>query len=84
MLGWFGPHMAAIDERAPAGMRATVLGIALLVANLVGLSSGPYVTGLIGDRSSLTVGLTWSLVPAGLGLALVALLGLARAPRRAD
>jgi predicted MFS family arabinose efflux permease len=77
LLGWFGPHLAAIDDQAPAGMRATVLGIALLVLNLVGLSSGPYVTGLIGDRASLTSGLTWSLVPAALGVALVGLLGLA-------
>jgi MFS family permease len=76
LLGWFGPHMAAIDDRAPAGMRATVLGIALLVTNLVGLSSGPYVTGLIGDRAGLTTGLAWSLVPAALGVALVGLVGL--------
>jgi len=76
MLGWFGPHMAAIDERAPAGTRATVLGIALLVVNLLGVATGPYVTGLIGDRAGLTAGLTWSLVPAAVGLALVGLIGL--------
>jgi predicted MFS family arabinose efflux permease len=77
LLGWFGPHVAAIDERAPAGMRATVLGIALLVVNLIGLSLGPYVTGLIGDRSSLGTGLAWSLVPAALGVALIGVIGLA-------
>ena len=76
LLGWFGPHMAAIDDRAPAGMRATVLGIALLVVNLIGLSSGPYVTGLIGDHSSLAVALTWSLVPAAVGVALLGAIGL--------
>jgi predicted MFS family arabinose efflux permease len=76
MLGWFGPHMAAIDDRAPAGMRATVLGIALLTVNLVGVSAGPYVTGLIGDRESLGTALTWSLLPAALGVLLVGVIGL--------
>jgi predicted MFS family arabinose efflux permease len=76
MLGWFGPLMAAIDEAAPAGMRATVTGFALLVANLLGVGTGPYVTGLIGDRAGLTAGLSWSLVPAALGVALVGLVGL--------
>ena len=46
MLGWFGPLMAAVDEAAPAGLRATVLGFALLVTNLLGVATGPYVTGL--------------------------------------
>ena len=76
MVGWFGPLMAAIDEAAPAGKRATVLGLALLAVNLLGVATGPYVTGLIGDRASLTAGLTWSLLPAAAGLALVGLIGL--------
>jgi predicted MFS family arabinose efflux permease len=76
MLGWFGPLVAAIDDAAPAGMRATVVGVALLGVNLLGVGTGPYVTGLIGDHASLTAGLTWSLVPAALGVALVGLLGL--------
>jgi MFS family permease len=79
MMGWFGPHVAAIDERAPAGLRASVIGFALLVVNLFGLSAGPYVTGLIGDRATLTAGLAWSLVPAALGLALVALIAARQA-----
>ena len=78
LLGWFGPHMAAIDDRAPAGMRATVLGIALLVLNLTGVSLGPYVTGLIGDRASLQAALSWSLLPAVLGVATLGLIGLAQ------
>jgi predicted MFS family arabinose efflux permease len=73
MLGWFGPLLAAIDEAAPAGLRATVLGLALLVVNLLGVGTGPYVTGLIGDRAGLTAGLSWSLVPAAAGLVLVLL-----------
>jgi predicted MFS family arabinose efflux permease len=76
MLGWFGPLMAAVDDAAPAGMRATVVGLALLVVNVVGVGAGPWVTGLVGDRAGLTAGLTWSLVPAALGVALVGLLGL--------
>ncbi len=78
LLGWFGPHMAAIDDRAPAGMRATVLGVALLVTNLLGVSLGPYLTGLVGDHASLHTGLTWSLLPAALGVALVGVIGLRR------
>jgi hypothetical protein len=84
MLGWFGPLMAAIDHGAPAGMRATVTGLALLVVNGAGVGAGPYVTGLIGDRAGLTAGLTWSLVPATLGLALVATIGLRQAWRGAE
>jgi predicted MFS family arabinose efflux permease len=76
MLGWFGPLMAAIDDAAPAGMRASVVGVALLGVNLLGVASGPYVTGLVGDRAGLTAGLTWSLVPAAAGLAIVALVAL--------
>ncbi len=78
MLGWFGPLVAAVDEMAPAGLRATVIGFALLAINLLGVATGPWVTGLVGDRASLTVGLSWSLVPAAAGVALVGLLGLAQ------
>ena len=81
LLGWYGPLLAAVDEMAPAGRRATVIGFAVLVVNVLGVATGPYVTGLVGDRSSLTVGLSWSLVPAAAGLALVALVGLAELRR---
>jgi predicted MFS family arabinose efflux permease len=81
MLGWFGPLMAGVDRAAPDGMRATVTGLALLVMNVAGVGAGPYVTGLIGDRAGLTAGLTWSLVPAALGLALIGLLALREAWR---
>jgi MFS family permease len=57
MLGWFGPVFAALDELAPPGRRATVLGFGLLVTNLLGVATGPWVAGLIGDRVSLTAGL---------------------------
>jgi predicted MFS family arabinose efflux permease len=76
LLGWFGPLLAAVDAAAPAGMRATVLGFALLATNLLGVATGPYVTGLIGDRAGLTAGLSWSLVPGAAGVALLGLIGL--------
>ncbi len=76
LLGWYGSLVAAVDERAPEGRRAAVLGFVLLVINLLGVATGPYVTGLIGDRSSLTEGLLWSLAPAALGATLLALAGL--------
>jgi MFS family permease len=84
LLGWYGSLVAAVHERAPEGRRATVIGFLLLVINLLGVATGPYVTGLIGDRASLTAALLWSLVPAGLGALLLGLLGLTewRASRR--
>jgi predicted MFS family arabinose efflux permease len=84
LLGWYGPLVAAIDEMAPPGLRASVIGLALLVVNLVGVGSGAYVTGLIGDRASLTLGLSWSLAPAAVGAALIALVGLSQSRRPAD
>jgi predicted MFS family arabinose efflux permease len=82
MLGWFGPLLAAVDEAAPSGMRATVLGFTLLTVNLLGVAGGPYVTGLVGDRAGLSAGLSWSLLPAAAGVALVGLVGLAQARAR--
>ncbi len=80
MLGWFGPVLAALDELAPAGRRATVLGFGLLAMNLLGVATGPWVAGLIGDRASLTAGL---LAALGVGaLALVPLLLAARLQSR--
>jgi MFS family permease len=76
LLGWYGSLVAAVHERAPEGRRASVLGFMLLVVNLLGVATGPYVTGLIGDRASLTEGLLWSLVPASLGALLLGLAGL--------
>ena len=83
MLGWFGPALAAIDELAPAGRRATIIGFGLLMANLLGVATGPWVTGLVGDRTSLTNGLLASVGVGALGLAAFALAALrqARAPR---
>ncbi len=77
LLGWYGALVAAVDERAPDGRRAAVLGFLLLAVNLIGVASGPYVTGLVGDRVSLTRALQWSVLPGALGALLVAGVGLA-------
>ena len=72
-LGWFGPMLAALHERAPAGSRATVIGFCLMTLNLAGVGLGPWITGAIGDRASLTTGLLSSVGVGAAGLALVAL-----------
>jgi predicted MFS family arabinose efflux permease len=82
MLGWFGPVLAALDELAPAGRRATVLGFGLLAINLLGVATGPWVAGLIGDRASLTAGLLAALAVGA--LALVPLLLAARLQSRPE
>ncbi len=58
---WFGPLFAAIQELAPAHARASTVAFALLVLNLLGVGPGPLVTGILGDRYGLTVGLLSSL-----------------------
>jgi MFS family permease len=81
MMGWFGALLAALDELAPPALRATVLGFGLLTLNLLGVAVGPWVTGLIGDRVSLTRGLLVSLAVGASGLAaLVAAAGAATRP----
>ena len=81
VLGWYGPLVAALHEMAPADSRATVIGFGLLVVNLLGVATGPWVTGLIADRTSLTTGLVASLggMAAGLVLVLLAAVALHRA-----
>jgi MFS family permease len=87
LLGWYGALVAAVDERAPDGRRGAVLGFLLVAVNLIGVAAGPYVTGLVGDRVSLTYALQWSVLPGALGALLLAGVGLAesrwRAPRAA-
>ncbi len=76
LLGWYGPLLAAVLEGCPARLRATCAGLALLVINLLGVAIGPWLTGLIGDRASLTRGLLTSVAVAAVGLLLVAGAGL--------
>jgi MFS family permease len=80
MLGWFGPVTAEILEEAPPELSATVTGFGLLVVNLLGVATGPWVTGLIGDHASLTRGLLVSLVVGGVGLATLACAGARPTP----
>ena len=47
---------AALDELAPPGQRATVLGFGLLTTNLLGVATGPWVVGIVG----FTLGHLWS------------------------
>jgi MFS transporter, Spinster family, sphingosine-1-phosphate transporter len=81
MLGWFGPMLAAIHDRAPAGSRATVVGFSLMSINVAGVGSGPWITGAIGDRAGLTAGLVTSVAVGAVGLAVVALVALRDGPR---
>jgi len=75
-LGWFGPIMASLHELAPADARATVIGSGLLVLNLCGVATGPWVTGLVADRTSLSTGLLASVVGLAAGLVLLGFVAL--------
>lgn len=76
LMGWYGPCVTALDEMAPAGLKATTVGASLLLINLFGVATGPYVVGLIGDHWGLTAGLRWSLLPAAAGVLLFVRVGL--------
>ncbi len=76
LLGWYGPLLAAVLEGCPAHLRATCAGLALLVINLLGVAIGPWLTGEIGDRTSLTRGLLTSVAVGAVGLLLVGGVGL--------
>lgn len=65
---WFGPLFAAIQELSPTHTRATAVAFALLVLNLLGVGPGPLVTGILGDRQSLTFGLLASLAVVALAI----------------
>lgn len=65
------PVYALLQRLAPDDMRATVLSVVMLFANLVGMGLGPLAVGAISDRVPLTFGIT------GLGWGLIALAGSA-------
>jgi MFS transporter, Spinster family, sphingosine-1-phosphate transporter len=65
-VAYFGPVFSAVQELAPAQVRGGMVAFGLLVLNLVGVGPGSLVTGVIGDRASLTTGL---LVSVGVTLA---------------
>lgn len=64
-VAYFGPVFSAVQELAPAHVRAGLVAVALLVLNIVGVGPGSLVTGVIGDRASLSLGL---LVAVGVSL----------------
>lgn len=61
---YFGPLLAIVQELSPVRVRSTLVAFTLLVMNLLGVGPGPWITGVIGDRSSLTEGLLLSLAVA--------------------
>jgi predicted MFS family arabinose efflux permease len=69
MLGWFGPVTAEIIALAPPELSATVTGFGLAMVNILGVATGPWITGLIGDHAGLTRGLLVSLGVGGAGIA---------------
>jgi MFS family permease len=73
---WYGPLYAATQDLAPAHARATAVAFLMLAINLLGGGPGPWIAGIIGDRSSLTDGLvmtTWVGALAVVPFALAAL-----------
>jgi MFS family permease len=82
-VAYFGPVFSAIQELAPAHIRSSAVAFGLLVMNLLGVGPGPWITGMIGDRVSLTMGLLSSVGVSTLSI--VAFAAAARlAPGRAD
>jgi len=55
---WYGPLYAVTQDLAPVTARATCVAFLMLAINLLGAGPGPWLAGAIGDRSSLTTGLT--------------------------
>jgi MFS family permease len=76
LMGWYGALVAAVYEHAPDGRRASVIGVLLLTVNLLGVATGPWLTGVVGDRVSLTYALQWSTAPGVLGAAVLLATGL--------
>jgi predicted MFS family arabinose efflux permease len=69
---WFGPLFAAVQELAPAAHRATTVALAIVALNVAGVGAGPLVTGILGDRYGLTIGLATSVAVAALAIVPVA------------
>lgn len=66
---YFGPLFAAVQELAPQQARSSAVALTLLVTNLLGVGPGPWITGIIGDRVSLTAGLLLSIGVSVCGIA---------------
>jgi MFS family permease len=73
-VAYFGPVFAAIQDYTPAHIRSSAVALGLLAMNIIGVGPGSWITGVIGDRASLSAGL---LVSVGVTLAAAAPFALA-------
>jgi MFS transporter, Spinster family, sphingosine-1-phosphate transporter len=76
-VAYFGPVFSAVQELAPSHVRSSAVAFGLLVMNIVGVGPGPWITGMIGDRASLTMGLMSSV-----GVSTLSVIAFAAAARR--
>lgn len=76
-VAYFGPVFSAVQELAPGHVRSSTVAFCLLVMNIVGVGPGPWITGMIGDRVSLTMGLLTSV-----GVSTLSVVAFAAAARR--
>jgi MFS family permease len=73
--GTNGPTGALVTSLTPGSVRASALGVLALAYNLLGLSTGPLVVGLLADRLGLTTAMR--LAPA-VSLAVLVVLAIGR------
>jgi MFS family permease len=78
---WFGALFSCYQELSPVHVRSTVVAFALLVLNLLGVGPGPLITGMIGDRRGLTLGLLISVAITALAIIPFALAARSEAKR---
>lgn len=65
---WFGPIFATVQDLAPARIRATVIAFLMLSLNLLGTGPGPWITGVIADRTTVWLGLVTAIGVGYLGV----------------
>jgi hypothetical protein len=62
---FFGPVFALMQRLVPDGMRATLLAVVLLLANLIGMGIGPQIVGIVSDALMPSFGddsLRWAMI----------------------
>ena len=65
---WYGPIFATVQDLAPAKIRATIVGFLLFSLNMLGSGPGPFITGVIADRTTIYQGLLSAVVVGYLAL----------------
>jgi MFS transporter, Spinster family, sphingosine-1-phosphate transporter len=80
-VAYFGPVFSAVQELAPAHVRGGLVACGLLVLNLVGVGPGSLITGFIGDRASLTLGLVVAVAVSLVGIVPFLLAARSNQPR---